>query len=629
MRNLKTKSNKFKSKKGFTLIELLAVIVILAIIAMIAVPTVLSIIEKARKGAFRNSVYGLMEAADIYLASENTGSDEIEFVCDGISCAANGHALEVKGTVPLSGSLKSNGGDVLANFIRNGEYCALGTKNNLDINKDCNKLDYTPALLDVTLIKATSKSIVVQITATDTESNIKKITYKLTDATTDKVVDKEQNEDYDGDKSIQQKNVTFDDLESNHQYKLTVTATNGNNQPSEKTMDIATRNIDNPTFTVVTDPTNPTDALNGYLKSQTITVNFDHKNTPDTAKNYIKTSKKGTSSVELKESCEVVAETGAPNFESCASIGTPTKELEPNKWYVAPEDLSVTYSENSDDDKAALHASTYDGKNYNGTGVYTLSKIDATNPTLTLNDVTQKTNSLLIPFTAEDTQSGIGEITCKYGESADSLTLDGTVTDNSCSLTGLEADKNYYYQVCAEDKVGNKADCQSGNTKTKAITNPVMSSTKTPATDIGGYVKTEVITVTFGKDGIDSPKYYIKSTKTGTTNNAVLSTCTNNDTLGTVPNFNDCTPVSSETKSLNPNTWYEVSGDIQITYNEPTTENGNLNAVTYDGKNYKGSSNQTLLKIFYDSANVTYTNTSAPSVKTVKDGLDYIYGKLS
>ena len=38
-------------KKGFTLIELLAVIVILAIIAIIATPTILGVIEKARKEA--------------------------------------------------------------------------------------------------------------------------------------------------------------------------------------------------------------------------------------------------------------------------------------------------------------------------------------------------------------------------------------------------------------------------------------------------------------------------------------------------------------------------------------------------------------------------------------------------
>lgn len=49
-------------KQGFTLIELLAVIVILAAIALIATPLVLNIIERTEKGAFRDSVYGIMES---------------------------------------------------------------------------------------------------------------------------------------------------------------------------------------------------------------------------------------------------------------------------------------------------------------------------------------------------------------------------------------------------------------------------------------------------------------------------------------------------------------------------------------------------------------------------------------
>ena len=49
-------------KKGFTLIELLAVIVILAIIALIATPTILGVVETARKGAAESSVLGYIDA---------------------------------------------------------------------------------------------------------------------------------------------------------------------------------------------------------------------------------------------------------------------------------------------------------------------------------------------------------------------------------------------------------------------------------------------------------------------------------------------------------------------------------------------------------------------------------------
>lgn len=57
-------------KKGFTLIELLAVIVVLAIIALIAVPMVLNAIENAKVGSNKNSVYGIIEAAELYTANQ-------------------------------------------------------------------------------------------------------------------------------------------------------------------------------------------------------------------------------------------------------------------------------------------------------------------------------------------------------------------------------------------------------------------------------------------------------------------------------------------------------------------------------------------------------------------------------
>jgi prepilin-type N-terminal cleavage/methylation domain-containing protein len=51
-------------RKGFTLIELLAVIVILTIIAFISVPLILNVIDNAKKGAFKSTAYGIIEAAE-------------------------------------------------------------------------------------------------------------------------------------------------------------------------------------------------------------------------------------------------------------------------------------------------------------------------------------------------------------------------------------------------------------------------------------------------------------------------------------------------------------------------------------------------------------------------------------
>ena len=92
-------------KKGFTLIELLAVIVILAVIAIITVPTILGVIDRARKASYKDSVYGIIESARIYLASNQDITKEIEFVCNEEECKrTNGDKLEFKGTSVTSGA---------------------------------------------------------------------------------------------------------------------------------------------------------------------------------------------------------------------------------------------------------------------------------------------------------------------------------------------------------------------------------------------------------------------------------------------------------------------------------------------------------------------------------------------
>ncbi len=131
-------------RKGFTLIELLAVIVILAIIVLIATPTILGVIEKARKGAFKDSVYGLIDATSIYMA-ENIEEGDLKFICDGTYCQLeNGDKLSFKGEIPKSGAIKVDENQrISVEYISNGKYCAYGTMDNLVIDKDCEQLDTT------------------------------------------------------------------------------------------------------------------------------------------------------------------------------------------------------------------------------------------------------------------------------------------------------------------------------------------------------------------------------------------------------------------------------------------------------------------------------------------------------
>ncbi len=110
-------------EKGFTLIELLAVIVILTVIALIAIPTVLNIIEKARKSAFQNSAYGIMESARLYYV-ENI-IDNKELGDKVFSYEEEENELKYKGTRPKGGTIivKSNGKIEMS--IHNEKWCAI------------------------------------------------------------------------------------------------------------------------------------------------------------------------------------------------------------------------------------------------------------------------------------------------------------------------------------------------------------------------------------------------------------------------------------------------------------------------------------------------------------------------
>lgn len=112
------------NKKGFTLIELLAVIVILAIILLITTPLILGVIKDARKGAFQNSAYGIMTAAENkYMLNELKGNDG-----DFTSIYKNyildkGSSLDYKGVNPKDGTIAVIKGKVgLA--INDGTWCA-------------------------------------------------------------------------------------------------------------------------------------------------------------------------------------------------------------------------------------------------------------------------------------------------------------------------------------------------------------------------------------------------------------------------------------------------------------------------------------------------------------------------
>ena len=120
-----------KKNKGFTLVELLGTIVLLAIISLIIIPNVIKIQKENERESFEKSVNSLLRSAQIYHAN----NDFLNFPISGL--AANDSNLEAKNIEQFkSGMVKLINNDYFyAENISNGQYCAIGTRNDLTIQE--------------------------------------------------------------------------------------------------------------------------------------------------------------------------------------------------------------------------------------------------------------------------------------------------------------------------------------------------------------------------------------------------------------------------------------------------------------------------------------------------------------
>ena len=101
------------NKKGFTLIELLAVIVILAIIALIATPTILGVIEKAKKGAAESSALGYIDAIEKQVMINEVDTTAAKFKDRAYSVEElNNLGITIKGSTPSNGVVVISKGNV-------------------------------------------------------------------------------------------------------------------------------------------------------------------------------------------------------------------------------------------------------------------------------------------------------------------------------------------------------------------------------------------------------------------------------------------------------------------------------------------------------------------------------------
>ena len=239
------------NKKGFTLVELLATIVILTILSLITIPLILGIIDKAKQSAFEDSVKISSRQVEMYLFENGLS----EIPSDGIKVKN----MDLKSDF-ISGTFKNEDGKIIADKIRNKEFCASGPINRLVIRKDCDELDITAPVLDESklVLSKTSNSVTVNILdgfAIEEESYIKNYTINI----------------YDNNQKIDSKTINdigtvkFTGLTSNKEYKIEVIATNSNDLTASATKTITTTEIETPTYVV---------SPSGWAQSKTVTITY-------------------------------------------------------------------------------------------------------------------------------------------------------------------------------------------------------------------------------------------------------------------------------------------------------------------------------------------------------------------
>lgn len=106
------------NKKGFTLIELLTVIAILAIILLIAAPTILNVLDKAKKNTFKSQVLMYVESLKTQVALSSVDQADDSFK---ITWNDDGTATVDVMDIPMdSDQLKS--GEIIIHPQTNGRY---------------------------------------------------------------------------------------------------------------------------------------------------------------------------------------------------------------------------------------------------------------------------------------------------------------------------------------------------------------------------------------------------------------------------------------------------------------------------------------------------------------------------
>ena len=418
-----------KKKQGFTLIELLAVIVILAIIALIATPMVLNTIDKAKEGAFEQTINGVVKAVDLYKARIQLteqfgecryfsfGSDVTEVTERDGKTYYPLKELSIKGKLPTEGEIKVCSDELLID-ASDGSYSGRYENEELNVTKgDLASSDLTTPIIDTFNITSTTDKIIVTVAAHSQSVGgiISNYYYKIDDGKYNKTTEQ---------------SYVFEKLKAGQEYTITIMVENKSGITTEESKKITTKSFGELTIDV--------EDSNKWTSSKNVTIN-------GTTEEY---------KIEYK----------------IRKYNEETKEIEESSFLEYKESFKLdTMATN---DYPILVIARYnDNGSYSNEKTYTVVNIDTTSPTNTKPVVnvstTKPTSEASIVIRQDDSESGLNESTIEYGYSLDNVNY---TWQASSELKKLKAGTTYYIKTRVTNNVGKKVESEVTEYKPGEIT---------------------------------------------------------------------------------------------------------------------------------------------------------------
>ena len=398
-------------KKGFTLIELLAVIVILAVIAIIAVPTIRNVVEKSKREAALESARNYIDTININNTMYEINKSKYSFFADGMY-----ENLDAFENLNIKGELPLSGEvEIEKGKVKSAYLCVSGYN-----------VDYSNYNAEIRGKCSEVRDRTIPVIAIDSEEITTKqavLNLIITDEETgikekkcyysrDKKYDKVGNI-VDGNKCV------ITGLIDNTNYNYKITAKNGQNM------------------------TNMVEGTFKTVEFSSITI-VSSNNDWDTSKTY-------------------TIEGSAVGSKLQYQVGN---EVNEEAWIDYEKEIVLT-------ENANIYARLFDGENSSVTKTFSEGKIDNIKPTLTVSSTSKTTNSITINFTRTYTgQAPIKTTSCKTTSPS---VINGNISGDTCTITGLSDNTTYNYEVYIETSSGT-SDKKTGSIKTDIACDDGISS---------------------------------------------------------------------------------------------------------------------------------------------------------